>query len=303
MEALLNELIAAGRPSSTSLPLREGRRNFRELFISLAQPNDWGTTEDRTIGGPDGPVPVRVYRSGGSETGPLTAFFHGGGWVFGDLDSHDSMCRTLARSSESIVVAVDYRLAPEHPFPAGFDDCLAVTRWLSASGSELGGDPSRLAVAGDSSGGTLAAAVALRARDEGDLALRCQLLMYPALDPTMSSASYEENAEDPFLSKSEMEWYWPRYLWTVAGEPGPYAAPALAKDLSGLAPALIVVAGHDPLRDEAVAYAERLREAGVAVDLASYEAMVHGFLSLTRSLDTGREALELAGQLLGRFLA
>jgi len=286
-----------------SLALPDGRRNFRELFVSLALPDDWGTTEDRTIPGPAGPIRVRVFR--GTETGvrPLVAFFHGGGWVFGDLDSHDSMCRSLARDAGAVVVAVEYRLAPEHPFPAGFEDCWAVTKWLTSSGTELGGDQSRVAVAGDSSGANLAAAVALRARDEGDVQLSAQLLIYPALDPRMSSASYEENAEDPFLSKSEMEWYWPRYLGGLTTEPDAYAAPAHASDLAGLAPALVVTAGHDPLRDEGLDYAERLREAGVAVEVASYEDMVHGFVSCTRALDTGRLALEDAGRFLGRSLS
>jgi acetyl esterase len=199
------------------------------------------------------------------------------------------------------VVSVDYRLAPEHPFPAGFEDCAAVTEWLASSGSELGGDTSRVAVAGDSAGGTLAAAVALRARDQGT-PLSAQLLMYPALDPSMSSVSYTENAEDPFLSRSEMEWYWPRYLGGAAGELSAYAAPAYASDVSGLAPAVIVVAGNDPLRDDGLTYAARLREAGVPVELASYDDMVHGFLSCTRALDAGRQGLQAAGRLLGQSL-
>ena len=305
-----------------SLPLPDGRRNFTELFVSLAEPNDWGTTEERTIPGPAGPIPVRVYRAGdsgpagrdggrpaGRDGGrpagrePLVAFFHGGGWVFGNLDSHDSMCRSLARAADAIVVAVDYRLAPENPYPAGFEDCWAVASWLAASGGELGGDPSRVAVAGDSSGANLAAAVALRARDDGGPALRAQMLIYPGLDPRMSSPSFEEFADDPFLSRSEMEWYWPRYLGGSADEPEPYAAPAFATDLDGLAPALIVVAGRDPLRDEGLAYADRLRAAGVPVELASYDDMPHGFLSCTRALDTARLALEEAGRSLGRSMA
>src|SRR5208283_5321353 len=275
-----------------TLPPPEGRRNFQELFVSLALPNEWGTTEDRTIPGPAGSIPVRVFRSGEPALQPLVAYFHGGGWVFGDLDSYDSMCRTLARTAGAIVVSVDYRLAPEHPFPAAFEDCWAVTMWLATSGEELGGDPGRLAVAGDSAGGNLAAAVALRARDEGGPPLRAQLLMYPALDPTMSTASYEENAEDPFLSRSEMEWCWPRYLGGTTSEPVSYAAPAYAADLEGAAPAVIIAAGHDPLRDEAVAYADRLRSAGVPVELELYEDMVHGFLSFTRALDVARKGLE-----------
>lgn len=286
-----------------SLPLPEGRRNFTELFLSLAAPNEWGTTAERTIPGPSGAIPVRVYRAGDSAVRPLVAFFHGGGWVFGNLDSHDSMCRSLAHDADAIVVAVDYRLAPEHPFPAGFEDCWAVTRWLASSGAELGGDPSRLAVAGDSSGANLAAAVALRARDEGKVRLRSQLLIYPALDPRMSSASYEENADDPFLSKGEMEWYWPRYLGDTASEPEAYGAPVFARDLAGLAPALLVVAGHDPLRDDGLAYAERLREAGVAVEVAAYDDMVHGFFSCTRALGTARQALEGAGRFLRSSLS
>ncbi len=286
-----------------TLPLLEGRENFRELFVSMAEPNAWGTSEDRTIPGPSGPIPVRVFRAPDSAVRPLVAFFHGGGWVFGDLDSYDSMCRSLARGAEAIVVSVDYRLAPEHPFPAGFEDCYSVTRWLASNGQEIGGDPSRVAVAGDSAGGNLAAAVALRARDSGDVSLRFQLLMYPALDPRMTSPSYKEHGDDPFLSKAEMEWSWPRYLGDGGGEPDPYAAPAYAHDLSGLAPALVIVAGQDPLRDEGLIYANRLEQAGVPVELSRYDDMVHGFFSFTRALAVARRGLEEAGERLGRSLA
>src|SRR5438067_23306 len=215
--SLLDELIAAARPSSMSLPLQEGRRNFVELFSSLCSRPPIGSVHDREIDGPGGPLPVRIYSPTPEDAAPGTPrpvllAFHGGGWVFGDLGTADALCRGLSNASGSIVVSVDYRLAPEHPFPAALDDADAALSWTREHAEELGGSPDRIAVGGESSGGNLATALALRARDRGDRAIRFQLLLYPALDATMSSPSYGENADDPFLSASEMRWYWARYI-------------------------------------------------------------------------------------------
>jgi acetyl esterase len=300
LDALLSSLIAAGRPSSMSLPRPQGLANFTELAQWLAGPSPAPAGEDRTIPGPAGPVPVRVYRPEPTGSPPQAAvFFHGGGWVLGGLDSHDTLCRELAAQAGAVLVAVDYRLAPEQRYPAGLDDCAAATRWVAAHAADLGADGSRLAVVGDSAGASLAAGVAMLARDDGDVAVTLQVLAYPALDPAMDTASYKQNADDPFLSRSEMETYWSYYLGDSA--PDRLAAPALAPGLAGLAglpPAYVMVAGRDVLRDEGAAYAERLAAAGVPLRLRRFDDMVHGFLLCTAWLDAARAGVaELAAVL------
>lgn len=303
VEALLRELIASGRPSSMSLPLEEGRRNFAELIGSLCSSGEVARTRDLRIPGPAGDIPARAYFPAGAGDLPVVLHFHGGGWVFGDVATYDGVSRALAAAAGAVLVSVDYRRAPEDPFPAALDDCHAATAWVHEHAAELGCDPSRLAVAGDSSGGNLAAAVALRARDEGGPPIAFQLLVYPALDPSMSSRSYGENAEDAFLSRSEMAWYWDRYLGPDGDRSEPYAAPLAANDLSGLPPAHVVTAGSDVLRDEGETYAARLRDAGVPATVRRYDDMVHGFLMMGRHLDAGREGLSDAGRVLREALA
>jgi acetyl esterase len=293
LDVLLKALAASGRPSSMSLPRREGLQNFAELAQWLAGPGQGQPGEDLEIAGPAGPVAVRIYRPSPSPGGPAAMFFHGGGWVLGGLDSHNTLCLELARQAGVVLIAVDYRLAPEHPFPAGLDDCVAATRWAAGHAASLGVDGSRLAVVGESSGASLAAGVAMRARDAGDFAVALQALAYPALDPAMSTASYAANADDPFLSRSEMEFYWSAYLG--GGPADGAAAPGLAPDLARLPPAYVLVAGRDVLHDEGIAYAGRLRAAGVPVRLRSQPEMVHGFLQCTAWLDAARDGVaELA---------
>src|SRR5215469_12865527 len=287
LDALLSSLIAAGRPSSMSLPRPQGLANFTELAQWLAGPSPAPAGEDRTIPGPSGPVPVRVYRPEPTGSPPQAAvFFHGGGWVLGGLDSHDTLCRELAAQAGAVLVAVDYRLAPEHPYPAGLDDCAAATRWVAAHAADLGADGPGLAVVGDSAGASLAAGVAMLATDDGDVAVTLQVLAYPALDPAMDTASYKKNADDPFLSRAEMETYWSYYLGDCV--PDRLAAPALAPGLAGLPSAYVLVAGRDVLRDEGAAYAGRLAAAGVPVRLRRFDDMVHGFLLCTAWLDAAR---------------
>ena len=288
--ALLDELIAAGRPSSRTLPLPDGRRNFDEMIDPVTDYPEVGAVEDRTIpvGGRD--VPVRIYRPAEPARPGVSVFLHGGGWVFGDLQSHDGVCRSITRDSGITTVAVHYRRAPEHPFPAALDDAAGVVRWLAAHAGEIGVDARPLAVVGDSSGANLAAAVSLVLRDEGDSPVAFQALLYPVTDPAMDTESYQENADDPFLSKDEMIWYWAQYGDGKAPD-DPRAALSMATDLHGLPPAYLLTAGFDPLRDEGRAFGEALRRAGVPVRHSEYQDMPHGFLLFAGRLSRAQEGL------------
>jgi acetyl esterase len=288
--ALLDELIAAGRPSSRTLPLPDGRRNFDEMIGPLTDRPEVGAVEDRAVPVDGHDVPVRIYRPAEPARAGVAVFFHGGGWVFGDLESHDGVCRSLTRSSGITTVAVHYRRAPEHPFPAALDDAVGVVRWLAAHGGEIGVDARPLAVVGDSSGANLAAAVSLVLRDEGDSPVAFQALLYPVTDPTMDTESYRENADDPFLSADEMVWYWAQYGDGKAPD-DPRAALSMASDLSGLPPTYLVTAGFDPLRDEGRAFGEALRRDGVPVRSSEYEDMPHGFLLFAGRLSRAQQGL------------
>jgi acetyl esterase len=294
--ALLEELIAAGRPSSRTLPLADGRRNFDEMIDPLTSSPEVGAVEDLAIpvGGQE--VPVRVYRPEQPARAGAAVFFHGGGWVFGDLQSHDGLCRSITRDSGITTVAVHYRRAPEDPFPAAVEDGVGVVRWLAAHGAEIGVAAPPLAVVGDSSGGNLAAAVSLVLRDEGDSPVAFQALLYPVTDPAMDTESYRQNADDPFLSAGEMIWYWAQYGDGKAPD-DPRAAISVA-ELRGLPPTFLLVAGLDPLRDEGLALADALRRSGVPVRCHEYRDMPHGFLLFAGRLSRAVEGLsEVAGEI------
>lgn len=254
--------------------------------------------EDRTIAhGGLTDIPVRIYRPD-SELRPLpvVVFYHGGGFCLGDLDTHDPVARAHAVGAEAIVVSVAYRLAPEHPFPAGVDDCWAALRWVAEHAAELGGDPNAIAVAGDSAGGNLAAVTALLARDNGGPALRFQLLWYPTVTADLSLPSYTDNAEAPMLNRDVIDaflsWYVPDLDLTDPKALPTTMAPANAADLSGLAPAYIATAEHDPLRDDGARYAELLSAAGVPVELTNEPTLVHGFVSFALAIPAAAEATE-----------
>jgi len=288
--ALLDELVAADRPSSRTLPLADGRRNFAELIDPLTDYPEVGAVEDRVVPLDGRDVPVRVYRPVGPAGAGATVFLHGGGWVFGDLQSHDGICRSLTRQSGITTVAVDYRRAPEHPFPAAVEDAAGVVRWLAAHGGQIGVAASPLAVVGDSSGGNLAAAASLVLRDEGTSPVAFQALLYPVTDPAMSTESYRDNADDPFLSATEMDWYWSQYGGGRAPV-DPRAALSTVTDLHGLPATYLLVAGHDPLRDEGLAFADALRRSGVPVRCREYPDMPHGFLLFAGRLSQAVAAL------------
>lgn len=251
--------------------------------------------EDRAVDGPGGPIPVRVYRPP-TETDappPVVLFFHGGGWSVGDLDSYDGTARRHAADADAVVVSVDYRLAPEHPYPAAVDDVWAVTQWVGEHADELRVDPSRLAVAGDSAGGNLAAVVAQLARDAGGPAIRFQLLWYPATTWDTSLPSFAENADAPILDLPAIGGFSRWYVGDMDLSDMPATlAPARAKDLSGLPPAYIAVAGHDPLRDDGATYAELLSGAGVPVELHNAATLIHGYLGYAGVVPAATEATE-----------
>lgn len=287
---LLNTLDEMMPPIETLSPQEARRLSDERRRQAATEPEPVARVEDRTIAGPGGDLPVRIYWPSEDPDPPLTVFFHGGGFVICDLESHDPLCRAMCNAARSIVVSVDYRRAPESPFPAAIDDAYAATRWVVDSAEDLGADPSRVAVAGDSAGGNLAAAVALRARDEGAPELSFQLLIYPMTNYDFSTASYRENGEGYYVTEAALRWYWDHYLADPADGDDPYASPLQSDDLGGLPPAFIVTAEFDPLRDEGEAYGQRLRQAGVDVTAVRYDGMFHGFFSLAATLDAGRRA-------------
>ena len=264
---------------------------------------DMAAVEDRAVPGPAGDVPVRVYRAVEGDGLPLLVWYHGGGWVIGDLDTADVTCRELAARAGCVLVSVDYRLAPEHRFPAAHDDCYAATVWAAEHAAELGADAGKLAVGGDSAGGNLAAVVSLRARDEGGPAIRFQLLVYPVTDRNFETASYRDNADGYLLTRDGMIWFWDHYLGPDGDGAHPHASPLRAASLAGLPPAHVVTAEYDPLRDEGEAYAERLREAGAPVTLTRYAGQIHAFFGMHGILDDAARATDEAAERLKAALA
>jgi len=258
---------------------------------------------DRTVATPDGDLPVRIYRPRETALLPVLVYFHGGGWVLGSIDSHDSVARNLARSADCLVLSVGYRLAPEHRFPAAVDDCTAAVRWVHGHANDIGADAARIALGGDSAGGNLATVVALRLRDEAGPKIAGQLLVYPVTQLRAPlRGSMVANAEGYFLRARDVAWFDDMYLGNSEAHTHPYASPLLAASLSGLAPALVITAEFDPLRDQGEDYARRLRQAGVAVTLSRYDGAFHAFFGMPA--DIGRRAVSEAGQWLrARFEA
>ena len=284
LASVLDMMAASGSPSLASGTPESARAGFRAMTVGLRAPGSLAqvaSVEDGTVQAPGGPVPIRTYRPGTPGPHPTVVFFHGGGFVIGDLETHDDHARLLCRDVDAVVVSVDYRLAPETPFPGGYDDCLAAYRWVVEHAADLGGDVARLAVAGDSAGGNLAAAVALAARDAGS-PLRAQLLLYPAVDfvPGTDHRSRVENASGYLLTAEDMRWFGDHYLSDVAHAEDPRASVLKAPDLSGAAPAVVATAEYDPLRDEGEAYATALEAAGVPVVRRRYDGLIHGFFGL-----------------------
>lgn len=251
---------------------------------------------NRPIPGPAGDIPLRLYQPGGEGPFPVLIYFFGGGWTLGTLDTSDGICRTLCNAVPCLVISVGYRLAPEHKFPAAVQDCYAATQWIATHAREINADASRLAVGGDSAGGNLTAAVTLLARDQGGPPLIYQLLVYPSTDYLSDAPSLRENVDPYFINKRSVAWYWEHYLATPEDGKHPLASPLQATDLSGLPPALVITAEYDPLRDQGEQYAERLKQAGVSVELTRYEGMIHGFFAMAGTLDGGQRAILQAAE-------
>jgi acetyl esterase len=298
VRALLERAAQAAYPPVHTVSPAEARRMYREMCRALQPPApEVAAVSELSVPGPGGPVALRLYRPSGAPDAriPVVVYFHGGGFTIGDLDTHDTPCRTLANFSRCAVLAVDYRLAPEHKFPAAFEDCVVAVRWTAAHAAEMGLDAERIAVAGDSAGGTLAAGTALALRGEGPR-IALQLLFYPGLDMRGSLPSHAEFAHGYLLEREDMLWFMGNYLCDRAQAGDWRASPLLAADHSGLPPACIITAGFDPLRDDGAAYAERLGAAGVRVTYECFEGMIHGFITMGGALAAANHALYRAGQ-------
>jgi acetyl esterase len=301
-QAVLDMIKAAGGPPYETLSPGVARELYLGSRGALApEPAPVASVEALSAEGPHGPIPLRYYRPEGSTAGqilPVLVFYHGGGWVIGDLDTHDVVCRHLANRGGCAVVAVDYRLGPEHKFPAAVDDAFAATRFVAAQAAALKLDPTRLAVGGDSAGGNLAATVSLLARDRGLTGIRLQLLIYPATDFTGNYGSQERYAEGYLLTRANQAWFRGHYLADPADQADWRASPLLAESHRGLPPAYILTAGYDPLCDEGEAYAKRLESAGVAVTRRLFPGQIHGFITMGKAIPAAGTALDEAGDAL-----
>ncbi|KUI04022.1 alpha/beta hydrolase [Mycobacterium sp. IS-3022] len=298
--APLIEALDSGFPPVHTMTGVEARAAIRSRFVAPAEPEPVAAVEDLEIPGSDGPIAVRVYRPSSDEPLPVVVYAHGGGFVFCDLDSHDGLCRNLANLVPAVVVSVDYRLAPEHRWPAAAEDLYAATRWVADNPTEIGADASRIVVGGDSAGGNLAAVTALIARDRGGPALAGQLLLYPVIAADFDTESYRLYGKGFYNPQPALQWYWDQYVPSHADRSHPYASP-LHADLAGLPPAVVVIAGHDPLRDEGVAYADALRAAGVRTVRCDFDGGVHGFMTMPM-LDIAHEARRRVGRELAQVL-
>jgi acetyl esterase len=274
--ALLDQLKALGVKPFEDMTVPEARREAAAFLDLQGEPQEVASVSHRFIPGATADIPVRIYTPAGTGPFPALVYFHGSGWVILNIELCDPTLRSLANGTGCVVVAVNYQKAPEHKFPIPLDDSFAATCWVAEHAAELGIDPTRLGVAGDSAGGNLAAAVCLRARDEGGPALAYQLLIYPATDYGWDKPSAVENAEGYLLQRESMRWFWNHYVNDPADGDNPLVSPLRASDLSGLPPAFIVTAEFDPLRDDGELYGERLREAGVAVKVSRYDGAIHG---------------------------
>jgi acetyl esterase len=303
-QAVLNMIRLAGRPPFEALTPAEAREAMLASRKILApEPEEVAECRDTSVPGPLGPIGVRLYRPLGTEATdvlPALVFFHGGGWVIGDLDTHDVACRRYANAARCRVVSIDYRMAPEHVFPAAVDDCAAATKWVAENAAALGIDPTKIAVGGDSAGGNLAAVMALMARDGTLPPLAFQMLIYPATDMTMTSVSSTTIGPGVPLTSNTMKWFIDHYMKTDRTDWR--ASPLRVASVTGTAPALVLTCGHDPLRDEGIAYAHRLEREGVRVVHLHYGDQIHGFIGMGRLIRAADQAIDMMARVLKQAL-
>jgi len=295
---VISQMAEANAPALHEMSPSEGRDMYRAMNTE--------NTRDAVTSVKDelaDQIPIRIYNPGNGEVLPCLVYFHGGGWVIGDLETHDHVCRRLANLANCIVVAVDYRLAPEHPYPAPMDDCYTALKWVAHNADRLNINPTKIAVGGDSAGANLSAVMAIRSRDENGPEICHQLLMYPVTDANFDTASYQENGEGYMLTKAGMEWFWHHYIGNDTDPTLTYVSPIRAADLSQLPAATVITAEFDPLRDEGEAYAERLKDAGNQVTAKRYDGVVHGFFTMADLLEEARDAFEFTANELNKSFA
>lgn len=290
----LDVVAAEGRPGWEAIPPVKGREIFSSLKALFGKGPEMHRVEEHSIANG---VTLRAFHPSDENPLPCVMYFHGGGWVIGNVDTHDALCRRLAREANCVVVSVDYRLAPEHRFPAAFDDCYEATKYVADNAAKFGVDASRIAVAGDSAGGNLAAAVAIKARDSDSLSICFQLLIYPVVEPNFATNSYRQRAEGFGLRRSTMMWFWEQYVDDQAHHENPYVVVTKA-DLSGLPAAHVITAEYDVLLDEGESLAKQLESAGVPTTLRRYDGVIHGFMHLAGILDIGCTATSDAARVL-----
>jgi len=296
-QALLDAAKAAGLPPVYLLPVPQARQRMEDAFRNPESPLEMGSVSEIAVPSPAGSVTVRAYFPSDEPGIGCLVFVHGGGWTLNSLDTHDLLCRQLAKAGRCAVLSVDHRRAPEHKHPAALEDVFSVLEWAFDNGDEFGWDSARIGIGGDSSGGTLSAAAALLNRDRGGRPVACQLLIYPVTDYFLpGTASYQEMATGYSLNRDFMIWFWTNYIKNETDLSDPYLCPLKAEDFSGLPPALILTAEYDPLRDEGAEYGRRLQVAGVEVKHMHFEDQMHGFMMQTRAIDRAREALRPIGE-------
>jgi acetyl esterase len=281
----------SGLPEVWQAPVEILRANTYARLVNAGIPEKIFSVANRFIPGPTADLPIRVYRPSNAKNLPALVFFHGGGWVLGFLDLYDAALHSLANKTGSVIISVNYQKAPEHPYPTAFDDCFATLLWVSTNSFELGIDQTKIGVGGDSAGANLASAVALKARDRGVLKLAYQLLFYPCNERDFETPSYLAYANGFGLPRKSMQWFWEQYLQGGDHDSDPYACPSRAKDFSNLAPAIIVTAEYDPLKDDGVKYERLLKGAGVPTSYLEYKGMIHGFVNLSAITPTAQRAI------------
>lgn len=302
VQALLSQMEEQGLPpfEEMSVPFaRDVMGSFRDL---QGDPEPVGEVTNVLATGPAGLLPVRVYHPSPGTALPLMIYFHGGGWVIGNVEVYDKPCRALANAGQCVVASVEYRLSPETKFPGPAEDCYSAALWLAGHAAELGADPERVIAAGDSAGGNLTAVVSLMARDRGAPRIDQQILLFPVTAPARGTTfpSYEQNADGYMLTRGAMVWFWDHYVSSPEQATEPYASPLHAKDVSGLPPAVVATAEYDPLRDEGRAYAERMSEAGVPVTSLPYDGMIHDFFLMGAAIGRTRRLLTDIGDQIGK---